>query len=386
MNKIYGILAIFAFAGLLLPTSAMQVDAESDLDYMLNIAEKAKRYIKHNIDEMENSNTQDWKNRQAVLEIYNKSTYEIDQLSTAIKDGDVKSAREHFISSMSKIKQISQMLNQIAENKAQDAALPDHSQIIKRYEMNYQRLQQISNKIGANVDFSEMKSLISLAKQNNQQGESDKAKQTIDQIALKGLEIYKTLQSINEKNKIIRAQALAEKYVDRINTLIVQAKTSGLLDYVKQLENTKTQLVSSNSTSQITKQIRIVITIHNDIQEINRNNLQQIDVDEIQLSQKQRITSELAQLETKAKLLHSEAKGSNAALYYVEKAMGVIDNMRNNLDDSERKINSKLQLIDQLLTKAEKIVQESTYTSYRFQSRFSLCLQKQSFLVLDYQW
>ena len=360
MNKIYGILAIFAFAGLLLPTSAMQVDAESDLDYMLNIAEKAKRYIKHNIDEMENSNTQDWKNRQAVLEIYNKSTYEIDQLSTAIKDGDVKSAREHFISSMSKIKQISQMLNQIAENKAQDAALPDHSQIIKRYEMNYQRLQQISNKIGANVDFSEMKSLISLAKQNNQQGESDKAKQTIDQIALKGREIYKTLQSINEKNKIIRAQALAEKYVDRINTLIVQAKTSGLLDYVKQLENTKTQLVSSNSTSQITKQIRIVITIHNDIQEINRNNLQQIDVDEIQLSQKQRITSELAQLETKAKLLHSEAKGSNAALYYVEKAMGVIDNMRNNLDDSERKINSKLQLIDQLLTKAEKIVQEST--------------------------
>ena len=360
MNKIYGIIAIFAFAGLLLPTSAMQVEAESDLDYMLNIAEKAKRYIKHNIDEMENSNTQDWKNRQAVLEIYNKSTYEIDQLSTAIKDGDVKSAREHFISSMSKIKQISQMLNQIAENKAQDAALPDHSQIIKRYEMNYQRLQQISDKIGADVDFSEMKSLISLAKQNNQQGESDKAKQTIDQIALKGLEIYKSLQSINEKNKIIRAQALAEKYVDRINTLIVQAKTSGLLDYVNMLENSKIQLISSNSTSQITKQIRIVITIHNDIEEIKKNNLQQIDVDQIQLSQKQKIISELAQLETKAKLLHSEAKGSNAALYYVEKAIGVIDNVRNNLDDSERKINSKLQLIDQLLTKAEKLVQEST--------------------------
>ena len=360
MNKIYGVIAIFAFAGLLLPTSAMHVEAASDLDYMLNIAEKAKRYIKHNIDEMENSNTQDWKNRQVVLEIYNKSTYEIDQLSTAIENGDVKSAREHFISSMSKIKQISQMLNQIAENKAQDAALPDHSQIIKRYEMNYQRLQQISDKIGADVDFSEMKSLISLAKQNNQQGESDKAKQTIDQIALKGLEIYKSLQSINDKNKIIRAQALAEKYVDRINTLIVQAKTSGLLDYVKQLENTKTQLISSNSTSQITKHIRIVITIHADMQEINRNNLQQIDVDEIQLSQKQRITSELSQLETRAKLLHSDVKGSNAALYYVEKAISVIDNVRNNLDDSERKINSKLQLIEQLLTKAEKLVQEST--------------------------
>ena len=44
----------------------------------------------------------------------------------------------------------------------------------------------------------------------------------------------------------------------------------------------------------------------------------------------------------------------------MEKAIGVIDNIRNNLDDSEQKINSKLQLIEQLLTKAEKIVQEST--------------------------
>jgi len=360
MNKIYGIIAIFAFAGLLLPTSVMQVEAASDLDYMLKIAEKAKRYIKQNINEMESSNTQDWKNRQAVLEIYDKSADEIDQLSDAIKDGDVKSARELFISSMGKIKQISQMLNQIAETKAQDASLPDHSQIIKRYEMNYQKLQQISDKIGADIDFSEMKNLISLAKQNNEQGKNEQAKQTIGQIALKGLEIYKNLQSINQENKIIRAQALAEKYVDRINALIVQAKTSGLLDYVKQLENSKTQLVSSNSTSQITKQIRIVITINNDIQEINRNNLQQIDVDEIQFSQKQKITSELSQLETKAKLLHSDAKGSNAALYYVEKAIALIDNVRNNLDDSERKINSKLQLIDQLLTKAEKIVQEAT--------------------------
>ena len=252
------------------------------------------------------------------------------------------------------------MLNQIAETKAQDASLPDHSQIIKRYEMNLQKLQQISDKIGADIDFSEMKNLLSLAKQNNQQGQSDKAKQTIDQIALKGLEIYKNLQTVNEKNKIIRAQALAEKYVDRINTLIVQAKTSGLLDYVKMLENSKIQLISSNSTSQITKQIRIVITIHNDIEEINRNNLQQIDVDQIQLSQTQRITSELSQFETRAKLLHSDVKGSNAALYYVEKAIAIIDNVRNNLDDSERKINSKLQLIDELLTKAEKLVQEST--------------------------
>ena len=223
MNKLYGIIAIFAFAGLLIPTSVIQVEAASGLDYMLTIAENAKRYIKSNIDQMDNNNTQDWKNRQAVLEIYDKSAYEIDQLSNAIENRDVKSAREHFISAMGKLKQISQMLNQIAENKAADAALPDHSQIIKRYEMNYLKLRQISDKLGANIDFSEMESLLSLAKENSQIGDNDKTKQTIDQIALKGLKIYKTLQTINEENKIIRAQVLAERYVERINSLIVQA-------------------------------------------------------------------------------------------------------------------------------------------------------------------
>ena len=100
MNKIYGIIAIFAFAGLLIPTYAIQVEAASGLDYMLTIAENAKRYVKSNIDQMDNNNTQDWKNRQAVLEIYDKSAYEIDQLSDAIENGDVKSAREHFILSL----------------------------------------------------------------------------------------------------------------------------------------------------------------------------------------------------------------------------------------------------------------------------------------------
>ena len=130
MNKIYGIITIFAFAGLMIPTSAMQVEAASDLDYMLIIAEKGKKYIKLKINEMQNSNIQDWKNQQVVLDIYDKSGYEIEQLEKAIENGDVKSARKLFISSMGKIKQISLMLNQIAVNKAQDEALPDYPQIL----------------------------------------------------------------------------------------------------------------------------------------------------------------------------------------------------------------------------------------------------------------
>ena len=353
MNKFYGILTLFAMSGLLLPTAMMTTEAASDLNYMLTITENAKSYIKSKIDKMENSDSR-------ILDLYGQSNEEIDKLSVAIKNGDVKSARDLFVSSMGKLKQVSHMLNQLEASKSQESSLPDQSQIIKRYEMNYQKLQQFSKKLGANIDFSEMESLLSLAKQNAQQGNTEKTKQAIEQVALKGIQIYKTLQSINEQNKIIRAQALAERYVDRINALIVEAKTSGLLDYVKKLENTKTQLVSSNNTSQITKNIRIIITINNDIKEINRNDIKQIDVDEIRLSQTQRIASELNQLETKAKLLHSNASESKVALYYVEKALAIIDNIRNNIDEPKHKTDAKVDLVEKLLSKASRILQEST--------------------------
>ena len=155
MNKIYGIIMIFTFAGLLMPTSAMQIDAAdgavvlANMDYMLTIAEKGKKYIKLKIDEMQNSNIQDWKNQKAVLDIYNKSAYEIEQLEEAIENGDVKSARKLFISSMDNIKQISLMLNQIAENKAQDNSLPNYPLILERYDMNIQKLKQMSEKLEA---------------------------------------------------------------------------------------------------------------------------------------------------------------------------------------------------------------------------------------------
>ena len=360
MNKIYGIIAIFAFAGLLLPTSAIQVEAASDLDYMLTIAEKGKKYIKIKIDEMQNSNIQDWKNQKIILEIYDKSAYEIEQLEEAIEKGDVKSARKLFISSMHKIKQISLMLNQIAVNKAQDDSLPDYSQILKRYEINIEKQKQISKNLQANINFSEMDNLLLLGKENTKTGKNVQTKQVIDQIALKGLEINKQFVSINQANKIIKAQALAERYVDKINTLIVQAKSSGLLDIASQLENTKLTLVSSNSTSQITKNIKIIITINKNIKEIKQSSLEQIDIDEIKLSHQQKFTGKLNQLDTKAKFLHSESIGSNAALYYVEKALSIISDIRNNLDASEEKTTSKIKLIEQLLSKAEKIVQEST--------------------------
>ena len=67
MNKFYGILALFAIIGLLLPTTVMTTEAASDLDYMLTITENAKTYIKSKIDKMDNSDAR-------ILDLYGQSS------------------------------------------------------------------------------------------------------------------------------------------------------------------------------------------------------------------------------------------------------------------------------------------------------------------------
>ena len=74
----------------------------------------------------------------------------------------------------------------------------------------------------------------------------------------------------------------------------------------------------------------ILRSINNNIKETQQKLRQaNFDVDEIKLSQNQKFTGKLNQLETKAKFLHSEAIGSNAALYYVEKALSIIHDTKN---------------------------------------------------------
>ena len=59
-------------------------------------------------------------------------------------------------------------------------------------------------------------------------------------------------------------------------------------------------------------------------------------------------------------MLHSDAIESKTALYYVEKALALIDNIRNNIDEPKHKTDTKIDLVEKLLSKASRILQEST--------------------------
>ena len=100
MNKFYIMLAMFAISGLLFANIPVESNAASNLGYMLTIAENAKKYCKSGIEARENVS-------QEILDLYLKSISDVDKLESAIDANDIKSAREYFISSMQKMRQIS---------------------------------------------------------------------------------------------------------------------------------------------------------------------------------------------------------------------------------------------------------------------------------------
>ena len=352
MNKIYTVLVIFAIGGLLFANIPTPGNATSNLDYMLVIAENAKKYCKSEIEARENIDPE-------ILELYLQSISEIDKLTSAINANDVKSAREHFVLSMQNMRQISLMINEIEIDEAQ-RFVAERNPVLDRYEINIQKLKSISTKLGAIINFEEIDKLMESAKESHKRGDSEKTKNLINEIAKQGNATYQVLKSINEENKIIRAKALAEKHIQQINILILQANELGLQDSANKLEQSKINLIAANNTKQIKQTIKVVILLNNMIEKSKIDMMQEMRDNEIQLSNKQKLSLQISQLENKINMLDAEAYGNNAAIYYLEKATMLVKSAKIDLDKLSNISTDKLNQIENLITKVERILQEAT--------------------------
>jgi len=353
MNKIYTAFMIFAVSGLLFASIPVPSNASANLDYMLTIAETAKKWCKSEIEARENIDPK-------ILDLYLQSISTVDKLAFAIDANDVKSAREHFISSMQKMREISLMINQLEISEAEHKPIISRNPVLDRFENNIQKLKSISIKLVANIDFYEIDNLMRSAQENHKSGNMQNVEEQIKEIAEQGAIIYQTLQSINEQNKIIRAKALAEKHVQKINIMILQAKELGLEESISKLEQTKMSLINANSTSQIKQHIKIVIILDNRIQKSQAEAMEDAKRIELQLSQQQKFSLQIAQLENKANVLNTNAYENNIAIYYLEKALSLIESVKLELDNPSKNVSEKIKHIDILLSKVERILQQST--------------------------
>ena len=356
MNKPLVFFSLFLVASMGFIIIPNTVYADSQLDILIKITQNTKEHIKNDIDKLSNVS-------QEVYDFYDNGARETILLTQAAENEDTKSAKQHFISAMIAFKQTSLAILETESQKTPQAIISDQSQTIKKYENNIKKLQLISTKLNADIDFEQIDQLVALAKANYAKGNLEQTKEVLSKIASEGKQIQKLLYEISEQNRIHKAKQFVQKHTERINSLILQAKTFGLDKTADVLKQSKIQLLQANTTNQIKQQFKIII--------IHQQKVEQVK--EISQAELLRLQSLLVPLEKKAQSLAGDLKENSAAEHFLKKAFNLIEEAKQDIKDLENApgitsdakyldltIGKKIQTIKDLLLKVEKLIYVSS--------------------------
>jgi len=290
---------------------------------------------------------------------YDEGIRETVLLTQAVENGDTKSAKQHFISAMIAFKRTSLVISEIESQETPQIVTSVHSQTIKKYENNIKKLKLISAKLNTDVDFEQIDQLLALAKANIAKGSIEQTKEVLSKISSEGKQIQKLLYEISEQNRIHKAKQFVQKHAERINSLILQAKTFGLEKTANDLQQSHLQLLQANTTSQIKQQFKIIIVYQQKVEQVKETSQAEL----------LRLQSLLVPLEKKAQSLAGDLKENSAADYFLKRAFNLIEETKQDIKDLEYTpgitskakyldltIGKKIQTIKDLLSKVEKLI------------------------------
>jgi len=273
MNKTHFVM-LFLIASLL-GTISTYAYAESETESLVRLATQARDHIK-----LELSNTESVSNE--IKKLYEQGSAEIDALNNAAKEENAEEARTHFLAAMKIFKEIGQQISQVRPVAERALAQDTNTQygikpVIDRMEKYVDRLKGIAEKNGVEIDFQTLDELIITAKNNYNSGDLGSAEKNIGILESLTLDVYNVLKDNADQKKTIRAKDFAEKQIQRVDILIVQAKDLGLSENItKNLEQSRLQLIKASNSSQIVKQTRIIITLKNQFDESKANRIDAI--------------------------------------------------------------------------------------------------------------
>ena len=352
MNKLLVFFSLFLVASMCFVTIPNTAQADSQLDILVKITQNTKEHIKNDIDKLNNVS-------QEVYDFFDEGTKETALLIQAAEKEDASSTKQHFISAMIAFKQASLAISETESQKTPQIVTSGHSQTIVKYENNIKKLKLISGKLNADIDFEQIDQLLALAKENISKGSIEQTKQVIGKISSEGKQIQKLLYEISEQNRIHKAKQFVQKHTERINSLILQAKTFGLQNTADVLQQSKIQLLQANTTNQIKQQFKIIIVYQQKVEQVKETNQAEL----------LRLQSLLVPLEKKAQRLAGDLKENNTADNLLKKAFSLIEETRQDIKDLEYvpsrigdtkyldlTIGKNIQTIKDLLLKAEKLI------------------------------
>lgn len=331
MNKTLIAILLLVVSMVGIPT---QIHAESEVQYLVRLATQAQDHIRFELSNMENVPDE-------LVELYEHGSNEVDALVSATEEDDVPAAREHFLSAMKSFKEIGELINQ--QRSVAEIALAQSTDtsfgikpVIDRMERYVDRLKGIAERNQVDIDFKALDELITTAKNNYNKGDLEAAEKTIDIMESLTLDVYNTLKDDADQKKTVRAKDFAEKQIQRIDVLIVQAKDLGLSENItKSLEQSKLKLTEASNADQIATQTRIIISIKNQVDKSKEN----------------RIDAVIDQLEAKIKRLSTQ---ENIDTSTINRTKSMLDELKllvvnNKLDDAFR----LFQLLNNLLNDIE---------------------------------
>jgi hypothetical protein len=352
MNRLLVFFSLFLIASMGFVTIPTTIHADSQLDILLKITQNTKEHIKNDIDKLGNIS-------QEAYDFYNEGTRQTDLLTQSIENEDAKSAKQHFISAMIAFKRTSLAISENESQKTSDTVTYDHSQTIKKYENNIKKLKVISSKLNAGIDFEQIDQLLALAKANIAKGGIEQTKEVLGKISSEGKQIQKLLYEISEQNRIHKAKQFVQKHAERINNLILQAKTFGLQKTANDLQQTQLQLLQANTTNQIKQQFKIIIIYQQKVEQVKESNQAEL----------LRLMSLLVPLEKKAQSLADDLQGNGVANNLLKNAFNLIEKTKQDIKELEYTpnrisdtkyfdltIGKNIQTIKDLLLKAEKLI------------------------------
>ena len=230
--------------------------AEDDPSILLKIVKRTQEQIQNQIS---NDSSDKIKN------LFDNGTHQINSLEVALQKNDVESAKEHFLSTMKIFKEISIYLSPNNTSSPMNSISEESektSSNLARLHVHVNNLKMITSNHDVYFDYSELDELFIQANQYIRNNQITETLETIDRIKSIITEIKLELHEHALKQESHRAKEYAQKYLERIDRLIEQAKKQQIpSEMIEKLETSRENLSVAESPEEIINEIRDIVSI-----------------------------------------------------------------------------------------------------------------------------
>ena len=233
-----------------------EVYAQNDPSILLKI-------VKHTQEQIENQIPHDSSDK--IKNLLNIGNSHINSLDESLQNNDIESAKGHFLSAMKTFKEISKNLSPTDTSSQISSPSQESKKIsanLTRLHVHVENLKLITGNHDVSFDYSEIDNLFIQAKQYLMDNQIPETLDTIDKIKSIITDVKFTLHEHALKQESHRAKEYAQKYLERTDRLIEQAKQQQIpSEIIEKLENSREILSVTESPEEIINEIRNIVFI-----------------------------------------------------------------------------------------------------------------------------